>query len=111
VRGFNERIITGDRGWRLGLELFTPELGNHTGLEHASLRLLGFLDAGQVDRLQPQPGETPHHAIASAGIGARFGLEKHLNVRVDYGHVLSGDADADVKSGASRFHASVSYIF
>ncbi len=111
VRGFGERIVTGDRGWRLGLEILTPVLGGQVSLEHASLRLLGFFDGGQADRLRAQPGETPHHAIASAGIGARFGLDKHLSARLDYGHVLAGDADAETRSGSARFHASVSYIF
>ncbi len=109
VRGFGERLLTGDYGWRLGLEMFTPDQGAKTGLTQASLRLLGFVEGGRADRLQPQPGEASRYLIASTGLGARFGLGKDFSARLDYGYVLGGDSDTP--RGSVRWHGSLSYLF
>lgn len=109
VRGFGERTVTGDRGYRASLEIYTPDLGKKTGINHARLRLLAFVEGGWVERLEPQPGETSVIGIASAGAGLRFGLDKNLSVRLDYGYVLDGGGDKE--RGDDRLHASVAYVF
>jgi hemolysin activation/secretion protein len=109
VRGFAERIITGDRGYRASLEVYTPDLGNKTGLDKAHFRMLGFVEGGYTERLQPLPGEEAEIGIASAGMGLRFGIDQDLSVRLDYGHVLDGGGDKE--PGEGRLHASVAYIF
>lgn len=109
VRGFGEREVSGDRGWRAGLELYSPDLGPATGIENARLRLSAFVEGGRVRRIQPQLGELVAEGIASAGLGMRFGVGKALSARLDYGHVLDGGGDTGKNHG--RWHGSVAYAF
>lgn len=109
VRGFGERTVTGDRGTRASLEIYSPDLGARTGINHARLRLLAFVEGGWAERLEPQPGETSETGIASAGVGLRFGIDKNLSVRLDYGYVLDGGGGTE--RGDDRLHASVAYVF
>jgi hemolysin activation/secretion protein len=109
VRGFDERAISGDRGWRTGLEIFTPELGSTTGIDGARLRFSVFVEGGQVQRLQALPGETSLEGVTSVGFGMRFGIAKSLSIRLDYGHVINGGGGQN--KGADRLHGSVAYVF
>ena len=109
VRGFGERTISGDHGSRVSLEVFTPDLGDKTGLASARLRLLAFVEGANVRHLNPQPSEMVTESISSAGVGLRFGLDKNLSVRMDYGHVLNGGGDK--QKDDDRLHASVAYTF
>lgn len=109
VRGFAERAVSGDRGWRTGLEIFTPELGVKTGIAGARLRFSAFVEGGRVQRLEALPGETPSDGIASVGLGMRFGIAKSLSIRLDYGHVIHGGGDQN--NGTDRLHGSIAYVF
>ncbi len=109
VRGFDERSISADRGWRTSLELFTPDLGNQTGLPDARLRFSAFVEGGHTHRIDALPGEVINEGIASAGLGMRFGLGKALSVRLDYGHVLDGGAA--IGKGHDKWHGSIAYVF
>lgn len=109
VRGFGERTISGDRGSRVSLEIFTPDLGDKIGLASARLRLLAFVEGANVRHLNPQPSEMVTESISSAGVGLRFGLDKNLSVRMDYGHVLNGGGGK--QKDDDRLHASVAYTF
>lgn len=109
VRGFDERAISGDRGWRTGLEIFTPELGGQTGIDGARLRFSAFIEGGQVQRLQALPGETSLEGVTSVGLGMRFGIAKSLSIRLDYGHVINGGGGQN--KGSDRLHGSVAYVF
>ncbi|MBI2800667.1 MAG: ShlB/FhaC/HecB family hemolysin secretion/activation protein [Gammaproteobacteria bacterium] len=88
VRGFEERGVTGDNGQRMSLEVWTPTLPFQT-------RLLGFLDAGHVDREQAQPNEFRNEVIISMGLGARWQWRQHFAVAVNYAHDLDGAATPD----------------
>jgi len=113
VRGFNERTLTGDRGWRGTLELYAPDLGGRigqsAGLSGLALRPLVFLDAGRATRVNPQAGESAGESIASAGLGLRFGHGGKLSGQLDWGRVINGGGGVD--DGDSRFHFSLGYIF
>ncbi len=113
VRGFNERAVTGDRGWRGSLELYAPDLGGKiglsTGLSGLAMRPLLFLDAGRLTRLNPQAGDIPRETIASAGLGLRFGHGGKLSGQLDWGRVLNGGGGVD--DGDSRFHFNLGYVF
>ncbi len=98
VRGFEERGVTGDEGQRASWELWTPSLPY-------DFRLLGFLDAGHVDRENTLPGEFGHDVIVSAGAGARWQWRKYLAVAVDYGHSLS--AANDPSAGGVKWNFSI----
>lgn len=113
VRGFNERAVSGDRGWRGSLELYAPDLGGKigqsAGLSGLALRPLVFLDAGRSTRVKPQAGESAGESIASAGLGLRFGHGGKLSGLLDWGRVINGGGGVD--DGDSRFHFSLGYIF
>lgn len=87
VRGFIEREIANDRGYRWGLEGYSPDLG-------APLRLplraqaLAFFDYGEARRNAPLPGEIVRETISSVGLGLRASYQSLLSVRLDYGYVL-----------------------
>ena len=109
VRGFGERTLNGDRGWRASVELNGPDIGKKTGMDDAHLRLATFIDAGAIRRLNPQVGETSNADIASVGVGLTFTKGNDFNARLNYGHVVDGGGDKN--QGDGRLHASLAWIF
>jgi len=109
VRGFLEREISNDNGYRGTMEFYSPDFGNKTGVAGARMRGLFFADWGHVARNQPGPGEIPKQGIWSMGTGLRFSKGTNLAARVDYAIVQ--DAGGVQKVGNSRVLFSVSYIF
>ena len=109
VRGFLEREISDDWGYRTTVELYSPDFGGKTGIASARTRALIFFDAGHVDRNHPAPAETFSQGIASYGIGLRFAKGTDVALRIDYGIVA--DPNAVHTRGSGRLHASFSYIF
>ena len=109
IRGFFEREITNDLGYRGTLEVYTPDFGGWTGISGARTRALVFFDFGGVRRNRPSPAE-PHGAhVWSTGVGLRFSQGTNLAFRVDYG-VVGGEGGSQTKDDA-KLHASISYIF
>ncbi len=109
IRGFFEREITNDLGYRGTLEVYTPDFGGWTGISGARTRALVFFDFGGVRRNRPSPAE-PHGAhVWSTGVGLRFSRGTNLAFRVDYG-VVGGEGGSQTKDDA-KLHASISYIF
>lgn len=109
VRGFSDRVVNGDSGWRAGVELSGPDIGARLGLDGAHLRLLGFLEGGEVFLHEPQAGDMPRAGIASVGLGMNFAWGPAFNARLDYGHVIDGDGTKNPGSG--RFHLGLSWVF
>jgi hemolysin activation/secretion protein len=94
VRGTGERILSGDSGGSLTLEMTTPEV-------FAGLRLLGFVDGGWLgnnNTLATSSGKAASDQMASAGVGLRYSLG-WLNLSADWGHVVTG-ANVPVNGGA-----------
>lgn len=109
VRGFREREISSDSGFRTTVELYTPSFANFFKLENSSLRALVFYDMGYLNRNKTQPGEIDSTGIASIGAGLRFSLGKNFNARYDHGYVVDGSpTQAD---GEHRGHFSLVYVF
>ena len=109
VRGFNEREILNDRGYRTSFELQGPSFGKVFQTDQLQLRPAVFYDAGWVQRNRALPGEQTRAAIASAGIGLRANWGGNLQARVDYAAVLDGGAVR--KNGDRKLHASVVLTF
>lgn len=109
VRGFYDREVTGDRGYRGSGELYTPDLAAPLGVQGLRLRVLTFYDWGSVRRLDPQPGEPRRQSIASTGIGIRLAYERNLSARADWGLVLNGGGQQG--AGDSLVQFRVSYVF
>ena len=104
VRGFYERELSNDRGYRGGLELYSPELGSWSGQSDLRLRLLAFYEGAHLQRNKPLPGEQVNQNIASVGLGLRAGYGKYANFRLDWGVVTNAGASHQV--GDHRLHGS-----
>jgi hemolysin activation/secretion protein len=94
VRGTGERILSGDSGGSLTLEITTPELSR-------GLRLLGFVDGGWLtsnNTYATSSGKAATDQLASAGLGLRYSLGS-LNLSADWGHIVTG-ANTPLNGGA-----------
>lgn len=119
VRGFEERALSDDRGWRGSVELYTPDFGARTGIGGARARGLAFYDFGALRRVRPAPGDPQTQGISSAGFGLRLTRGSNLSFRMDWGWVidsggtlgLNGDPGTFQDRGDGRLHASLSYVF
>jgi hemolysin activation/secretion protein len=109
VRGFAEREIADDKGYRASLELYTPEFGASTRIPGARARALLFYDMGEVMRNNAQPGEADKTSIASVGAGLRFGLGKPFSVRIDYAYVV--DPAGSQTRGHEQIHFSLGAVY
>ena len=73
------------------------------------LILRGFVDAGQVLRSRRVTGEY-NNTLASAGAGAELQVRQNIDLRGDWGLVLSG-LGTRVKVGSSRFTLIVTLLY
>jgi hemolysin activation/secretion protein len=88
VRGFHERELAGDRGYRLSGEVYTPDFGSKiNGNLHA--RALVFYDYGSLHSNNTQPGEISNTSIASIGAGLRVDVGTNFSLQTDLGRVVN----------------------
>lgn len=108
VRGFNERELSGDKGYRGSLELGTPEW---TKLKLPNAHLFGaaFCDFGYVSRNNPLPGELPHEGVSSTGLGLRMTIGQSFQVKADIARVLDGGGLQE--AGDYKGHVQLVMIF
>lgn len=114
IRGFNERYLSNDKGFRSNWEIYTPDFGDMPGFENAKLRFLGFYDTGQVGRNSRQPGELERVGLDSIGVGVRMSYGSNLTVKADFAEVLHDGSQFGTAAGrthANRWHISVGYVF
>ena len=109
VRGFLEREIIDDNGYRGTLELYGPDFGAKVPVAGASMRALLFYDVGVVKRVHPAVLELDGEHIASAGFGLRFSRGANISVRLDAARVV--DAGGLQSKGDMRLHASLAFIY
>ncbi len=109
VRGFLEREVVNDNGYRGTLELYTPDFGGRTGIEGARMRGVLFADWGGVRRNRPAGGDLHSQHVGSYGFGIRFSRGTNLSLRMDYATVWDQGGNQGRNDG--RLHASVSYVF
>lgn len=96
VRGFPEQTVSGDRGFRISTELYTPEIA-------PAQKLLLFIDQGKYWFLDPQTGDVPQNYLASTGIGWRYQKPGGLSLAVDFAYVLSGTPTVNPHSTQVHF--------
>ena len=83
VRGFKERVATGDNGFGGSLEIYTPKYIRDS-------RFVIFLDGAWLSNNSVNPGEVGNRHISSWGLGYRYGSEKlGLYASIDYAHPMS----------------------
>jgi hemolysin activation/secretion protein len=107
VRGYDERVVTGDNGWIVSNEIRTPAmlLGNILEIREGrdELQFLGFFDCGgvRVVHANTSDGSNPNKTLLSAGAGLRYTVSRHLSFRCDYGFPL---AEKAINERSSRVH-------
>lgn len=109
VRGFLEREIINDNGYRGTFEFYTPDFGKIVPVAGARMRALAFYDWGAVRRIRPAVIEMHGQHVSSAGFGVRFSRGTNLSLRLDVATVT--DSGGLQKIGDVRVHASFAYIF
>ena len=109
VRGFLEREIVNDNGYRGTLEFYTPDFGKMVPVAGARMRALAFYDWGGVNRIRPAVLEMYGQHVSSAGFGVRFSRGTNLSLKLDVATVM--DSGGLQKIGDVRLHASFAYIF
>ncbi|MDO8811694.1 MAG: ShlB/FhaC/HecB family hemolysin secretion/activation protein [Gallionella sp.] len=87
VRGYPERIISGDEGYTANVELYTPELNKYMAMPESSLRALVFWDFGSVSLNDtPLPaGMNRTTNINGLGFGFRLVHKRDINLKFDIG--------------------------
>ena len=100
VRGFEERDVTGDRGYFLGGEIWAPPIKKLN-----NLRVIAFLEGSQATIEQPAAGQLESVSIASGGLGIRFQFKKYLSGLLDVAHVINDGGTED--DGSTNAHLSL----
>jgi hemolysin activation/secretion protein len=111
VRGFFEREVTADTGFRGTTELYTPDFASSVPMMPGGSRLRSvfFYDWGVVKRRQPLLAEQQQSSIASFGLGMRYSRGTNTSLRLDYAVVTDPGGTQGKNDG--RLHASFAYIF
>jgi len=115
VRGYPERILSGDQGYTVNFELYTPELNPYVGGPDASLRALVFVDGGRVSiNDTPLPaGFRASQIIYSVGFGLRMTYKKDITFKLDIGKAqrAAGATPLIVNQGDVRGNVALSVAF
>lgn len=91
VRGYLESERVGDQALRTSFELRTPGFGgNEKWLQE--LFGLAFVEGASLKLKNPLPDQDARYSLASVGLGARFGLWKHLRGEVYWAQALRDGA-------------------
>jgi hemolysin activation/secretion protein len=101
VRGYLESERLGDQALRVSFELRTPGLGG-TRAWLQELHGLAFVEGASLKLKNPLPDQDARYSLASAGLGARFGVWKYLRGEVYWGHALRDGAVT--RKGDDRGH-------
>ncbi len=109
VRGFLEREIINDNGYRGTMEFYTPDFGQVVPIDASRLRALAFYDWGAVKRIRPAALEIHGQHVGSAGCGLRFSRGTNVSMRLDIAKVIDGGGLQT--KGDVRVHGSIAYIY
>ena len=112
VRGYNTRVVNGSQGVLVSGELRSP---SYNPLQRLGVpvkdsgQLLVFYDAGFVSNLHTQQSQPRHATLQSAGVGARYSIDRYLDVRCDYGWQLTKAPGATSTGSLASVSVSLSY--
>lgn len=107
VRGFSERAVAADGGAILNAELYSPDLAGKLGIP-GHLRLLAFIDVGRGYNRNLGVSASPSHVrVASAGFGARFALNKDVDMRADVARVNNPGTSTTESRGVWKAHVAM----
>ncbi|QSA97269.1 ShlB/FhaC/HecB family hemolysin secretion/activation protein [Methylococcus sp. EFPC2] len=107
VRGYHEVQELGDHGVIGSLELHSPNMNYWESVDN--LRGLMFVDAARLWIEDALPGTPERSSLASAGLGLRMEIWKHLSGVFDWAYPLV--SAGTVGQGEQRVHFKVAYEF
>ncbi|HEX4843113.1 MAG TPA: ShlB/FhaC/HecB family hemolysin secretion/activation protein [Limnobacter sp.] len=90
VRGFEERVVSADRGMRQSLELMGPNVAKQLGSLFERVQFVGFVEAAQLKFNNPAAGAAAEPHLMSYGLGVRFAFLPKHQFRLDLARVVSG---------------------
>ena len=109
LRGFEERSITGDSGYRMTLEVWFPPI------TISNLRFLAFTDLGHTEYNDGsiEGNEGIDFDVASTGLGMYWAWKESFSASLNYGYILEGGGlDPTLnQDGDSKLHARAVYRF
>jgi len=92
VRGYDERVLFGDQGLVLSMELRSPPVvflrRFFPGVPEDRVTFLAFWDFGLVNTISPLPGDPATSTLTSVGVGVRYQLAGYVSARCDLGFPL-----------------------
>lgn len=106
-RGFLEREVTVDKGYKFSLEA-------NRSFNNGRFRLGAFLDYGTGKLNNVQVGEIEEETLSSVGLFLNWNVRKDISLSLDYGYVLDGvelnnTDDSASRDGDDRVHLSIRY--
>ncbi len=110
VRGFNESSARGDRGIIANLELNLPlmHLAKFGGKNADNLNTFVFYDFAYLESVGSYATE-PNLNLQSTGVGLRYSLGTHMDLRLAYGWNLRSTGLVSAPSGRLHFGMNVKY--
>lgn len=109
VRGYDESSARGDSGIRGSIEFNFPvmHLAGWTGKED-TLNTFLFYDAAYLTSVGDLASE-PDQKLQSAGLGLRYNLDDHFDLRLAYGWTFNHEGIQNVRDGRLHFGMNVRY--
>ena len=114
VRGYNERIFSGDQGWVVNQELRGPLWSWHLPAFPKKARPLEtrpflFWDYARVSIKHPYAAMAPLDPIMSTGAGIRSALASNFSLSADYGWQLLRTTFPQPRSNRGEIQATLAY--
>lgn len=93
IRGYAERAVSGDNGYSVNIEIYTPDFGKQL-MDNVKARGLFFIDRGTVRQVRnEQTGAgLPPVTLMSMGVGLRLNYGKDFALKADLGFSQTPDA-------------------
>lgn len=109
VRGYDTFTASGDDGWVIGAELRGPAIRLLKGRVSDSFEPLLFVEGGRAYSRTAQNNLPRSTGLASAGLGLRYSLDRHLDLRLDYGVQLTSSPTGRPANGRGHISLTASW--
>lgn len=109
VRGYLESSARGDSGIKASMEFNLPAMHlSHWGGEEDALNAFAFYDCAYLTSVGDLASE-PDQQLHSAGLGLRYSVSDHFDLRLAYGWALKHSGVTDTPPGRLHFGMNMRY--
>jgi hemolysin activation/secretion protein len=115
IRGYDERIFSGDQGWVVSQEIRGPAVNWHPwtlpkNWRSLQTRPIVFWDYGRVYYKHPSPADYPIDPLMSSGVGIISNLASNFSLSADYGwQILHTYMEPDPMHRRGHIQLTVAY--